>query len=238
MDLSPFRGPRAFGPAYEFMMEHDAHAPGSVDRELMRAMVRLCPETESELYGSFTSMDVPYDPGTCPKLELVLRKLIPRAGTTEEALSEIAEFTGGLGARADQDLDKTRIGGTEEEIIERGSYWCTDVARVASVLYQITGIPCRIVYLFDPKKAYSGHAIVEAYRVGAWGAVDSSTAVVYLKSGGEPATVWDLMSNVKLVEAPPALARTTRRSASSELQGLRTTRAGRSAATTTTPYRA
>lgn len=41
VDLASHRGPGAFGRAYAFMLGHDAHAPGSVDRALTRDMVRL-----------------------------------------------------------------------------------------------------------------------------------------------------------------------------------------------------
>jgi hypothetical protein len=92
-------------------------------------------------------------------------------------------------------------GGTEEEIIERGSDWCTDVARAACALLQIAGIPSRIVYLFNLKQAYSGHAVVEGYHSESWGAVDPGTGVVYLGPKGKPATVWDLMNHPDLIEA-------------------------------------
>ena len=201
MDLTALRGPGAFGPAYEFMLEHDAHAPGSVDRELQRGMVRLCSETAGELYSTFTGLDILYERSTRPKLESILRESVPAAGGSEAALFAIAEFTRGLGQHAEQCLDKMLIGGTEEQIIQRGSDWCTDVARVACVLFQMGGFPCRIVYLFNLAQAYSGHVIVEVYRAGTWGAVDSSTGVIYYKSAGEPATVWELMSDAELVEA-------------------------------------
>ncbi|MEW6358969.1 MAG: hypothetical protein AB1696_21735 [Planctomycetota bacterium] len=198
-DLSRFRGAGAFGGAYEFMLEHDAHAPGSVDCELTRGMIRLCPETVGYLYGPFTPLHAPYIRGTRQKLESVLSGLARKGGGTENILTSIVEFTRRLGDRAEQDLQKMRIGGTEEEIIERGSDWCTDVARVACVLCQIAGFPCRIANLFDLHRAYSGHVIVEAHRAGSWGALDSSTGVVYLKAGGQPASVWDLMNDAELV---------------------------------------
>ena len=200
MDLSPFIGPAAFGPAYAFMLEHDAHAPGSVDRELQRTMVRLCSETADELYSDFTELDMLYDRDTRPELESIVSERVALGGT-EAVLLAIARFTRGLGEHAEQCLDRMLIGGTEEQIIQRGSDWCTDVARAACVLCQIGGFPCRVVNLFNLEEAYSGHVIVEVYRAGTWGAVDSSTGVIYHKPGGEPATVWDLMSDAELVEA-------------------------------------
>ena len=201
MDLSAFRGTGALGRAYEFMMEHDAHAPASVDRELARAMVRLCPETVDELYGPFTPLEILYQRGSRPKLERILSHVVPQAGGPEEALSCVVEYTRSVGKDAQQDLRKMRVGGTEEQILERGSDMCTDVARVACVLCQIAGFPCRIVNLFNLDEAYSGHVIIEAYRAQTWGAADPITSVVYHKAGGEPATAWDLMSSPGLIEA-------------------------------------
>lgn len=201
MNLSLCRGPDAFGCAYAFMLEHDAHASGSVDRALTRAMVRLCPQTVEYLYGTFTPLDVLYEERSWPRLEDVVSRIVLSAAGPEEAVSCIVKYTRSLGGHAEQDLHKMRVGGTEEQIIARGSDWCTDVARVACVLCQVAGIPCRMVYLFDLAQAYSGHAIVEAYRSEMWGAADPSTGVVYHKSGGEPATVWELMNDVNLVEA-------------------------------------
>lgn len=201
IDLTPFTGPAAFGRAYQYMMEHDAHAPCSVDRELVRRMVRLCPKTASELYTRFTSLDVLYEQGSRPRLESILDEHTPNAAGAEEILESIATFTRSLSEHAEQDLSRMQIGGAEEEIVRRGSDWCTDVARVACVLCQIAGFPCRIVYLFDLNKAYSGHVIVEAWREGAWGALDSITGVIYRRAGGQPASTWDLVNDAKLVEA-------------------------------------
>jgi len=39
------QGITVFGPAYHYMLQHDAHAEGSVDRVLTHRMIRVCPET-------------------------------------------------------------------------------------------------------------------------------------------------------------------------------------------------
>ena len=92
-----------------------------------------------------------------------------------------------------------RFGGTEEQIIERGSDWCADVARVGCALYQVAGFPCRMVYLFDLQAAYSGHVIVEVHRSRRWGAVDPISGVVYGTDDGAPANTWELMNDADLV---------------------------------------
>lgn len=194
MDLSGYIGPAAFGVAYCRMLENDVHAPGSVDRVLTENMVRLCAETAEYLYSRFTPLEIRYQPGSRPKLERILEQI-----PYESFPASIAEFTSRLGTGAERSLSKMLFGGTEEEIVERGSDWCTDVARVACVLSQIAGFPARIVYLFNLEQAYSGHVIIEVYYHGKWGAVDSSTGVVYKHDDGTPASVWELMNNRELV---------------------------------------
>ena len=201
MDLSRFTGAGAFGRAYRVMMENDAHGAGSVDRRLVQTMVRLCGETADYLYASFTPLAVKYRRGSRRQLERVVARAQPKAVGDEAALAAIVAFTRQLGDRAEQDLDRMRVGGTEEEIIRSGSDWCTDVARVACVLCQVAGFPSRLVYLFNLDQAYSGHVIIETWREARWGALDANTAVVYRIPDGSPASVWDLMNDPSLIEA-------------------------------------
>ncbi len=183
------------------MLENDAHAPGSVDRELFGSMTRLCGETVSYLYGSFTNHSVGYAPGSRPDLERFLAEAESSGDDPVDRVAAIAGLTRGLSEKKPGGgLSEMSFGGTEEQIIERGSDWCADVARVACVLYQVSGFPCRMVYLFNLDAAYSGHVIVEVHRSGKWGAVDTSSGVVYQKEDGVPASTWELMNDAHLVK--------------------------------------
>lgn len=193
--MSPYRGLGQFGRAYQRMLENDPHAPGSVDRVLMKNMVRLCGETAEFLYRDFTPTRVVYHAGTRPKLEHYV------ASACANRVAGIAEFCAALGKRATEDFDAMRVGGTEEEIIERGSDWCTDVARVGCALCQVAGFPSRLVMLADNARAYSGHVIIEVRADGVWGAVDASTGVVYRHANGKPASTWELMNQPELIAA-------------------------------------
>lgn len=202
LDLSPFTGTGRFGSAYRYMLEHDCHAPGSVDRVLFSRMVCLSGETADFLYGHYTGAVSRYRPGSRPRLKSCVREATAGRHTTSDRLDGIAEFTSQLAGRAAAEKrDITVVGGTEEEIIERGSDWCVDVARAACTLCQVAGIPARIVYLFDTQSAYSGHAVIEAWRKHKWGAADPLTNVVYRHADGAPATTWELMRDADLVEA-------------------------------------
>ena len=191
-----------FGPAYRSMNERDSHAPGSVDRVLLDRMVGLCGETIPFLYSGFTLAETGYLEGSRPVLEEAAARATDGAASDEERVAALARFTAGLGRKvAGLSLDDTRMGGTEEDVLARGSDWCTDVARVACALYQVAGLPARIVYLVDLRKAYSGHVINEVFRQGVWGAVDTSTGVVYRSPAGRPLSVKELMAQPDLVEA-------------------------------------
>jgi len=192
-------GPAAFGPAYRFMLEHDCHAAGSVDREIARSLVRLTPGSVDRLYHDFTPLRISYRAGTRPVLEAIVQEL--QAGGSHQLLVRLAEFGGGMSRRAPQRLDDMVFGGTEEQIIARGSDWCTDVARVICALAQVAGVPARLANLFDLGQAYSGHVIVELFHSGHWGALDALNGVVYRQPNGAPASVWTLMQTPALVSA-------------------------------------
>ncbi len=200
--LDAHRGPGRFGPAYAHMFEHDVHAAGSVDRWLLGRMVWLCAETAPHLYAAPASGHSAYGAGTRPALEALLP---PRLGVAGEgakvrgvvmACARIVRAAEAAGPRA---LDDLRFGGPEEAIAARGSDWCTDVARVACRLCQVAGLPARLVFLADTGAAYSGHAIIEAWRDGRWGAIDALTGVIYEEAGGRPIGTWDLMNDPELV---------------------------------------
>jgi hypothetical protein len=201
IDLAKYQGIAEFGPAYRIMLERDAHAAGSVDRLLQARMIRLCRETAEHLYTHYTPLEVEYTKGSRPLLEDRAIEIVNGAGSEAARIEGVATFCNALGERAPAELDVMRLGGTEEEIIRRGSDWCTDVARVACVLYQVLGFPARLANLFDLAQAYSGHVITEVYRQGTWGAVDPTTSVVYHCGNGSPASTWDLMNQQGLIEA-------------------------------------
>lgn len=200
MDISVYQGLDQFGPAYQVMLENDAHAPGSVDRVLMEKMVHLLPQTKDYLYKEHTPTRSLYRKGLRPQLEEYVRNATLDSQSHKERIESFARFTSSLADHASGDLDTMRVGGTEKEIIERGSDWCADVARVSCVLFQVADLPARRVYLVDTKKAYSGHVIVEVYRAKRWGAVDPLTNVIYYHAQGEPASTWDLMNDPELIK--------------------------------------
>lgn len=182
------------------MIENDSHASGSVDRVLGENMLKLCSQTVEYLYSDYTPIKQHYKRGSRPKLESQVKEIIYKSSKYEEMVVKITQFVSRLHEKAEQDLDKVQIGGLEEEIIERGADWCTDLARVGCVLCQVAGLPTRTVTLINTEKAYSGHVILEVHRTGVWGAVDPTTNVIYRHDNDYPATTWELMNDPKLVK--------------------------------------
>jgi hypothetical protein len=193
-------GTRWYTPAYRTMLENDPHARRSVDRVLFESMVRLCAETASFLYSEFTPIESTYVTGSRPALERIVERLGPVGRSAGRRVEAVSAYCSEVGRHAPAEIEALRFGGTEEEIIARGTDWCTDIARVACALYQVGGFPARLVYLANLKEAYSGHTIVEVFWNGAWGAVDVSTDVVYRSTARRPASAWDLMTHPGLAD--------------------------------------
>ena len=194
--IEKHKGLGVFGPAYKVLLENDPHHPDSVDMVLMKNMILLCEETKEFLYTEYTPLNILYKRGSRPKLEKYVELTTAKSKSIDSKIKSICRFVSELQRKV---ADEIYVGGIEEQIIERGSEWCTELARVACVLYQIAGFPARIVYLADVKRAYSGHAIVEIYRKdwSVWCAVDQSSNVVYFHND-RPASVWELMNNPRL----------------------------------------
>jgi Transglutaminase-like superfamily len=195
--LNAYQGIGQFGPAYEAMYRRDTHAPGSVDRVLLSQMVRVCPETLNFLYA-----DPPSRPNyvtfSRPQLESSLESLATSGSSVEGIVQKVASYCHDLAGIEDAPMV---FGGTEEEICARGTDWCTDLTRVACVLLQIAGAPARIVTLADLSRAYMGHSVVEAWRDDSWGVVDPVSGRVYRAGSGEPASVWQLMTDRDAIRA-------------------------------------
>ncbi len=180
------QGYGVFGAAYEVMLRNDPHDPRSIDHELLRRMVRLDPESYDLLFYA--------EPPFCPHMEghdlyglaQTLKKQEDRA-----SIETILAFTSGIAKKCETSLEKKRFGGTEQEILARGTDWCTDMARVVVVLLGCIGIPARVLYLADPERAYHGHSAVEAFYDGKYGVADPIYGYTFYD--GSPLDAYTLM---------------------------------------------
>ena len=106
-----------------------------------------------------------------------------------------------LGSLTETYFEEMKFGGTEKEIIERGTDWCADLARVGAVLLACNNIPARIVHLVNPLKAYNGHVVVEAFYEDKYGVCDFVYGYCFYEN--QPLDAYELMNNREYLMAYP-----------------------------------
>ncbi len=160
------KGYDVFGKAYEVMLRNDVHAPGSVDHKIMQEMVLLDKQSYGYLYQA---------PAVIPDMqghELYEFAQSFQGEDCRQTVQNIASYCSDIALKYEVPFEDMLFGGTEKEILQRGTDWCTDMARVGIVLFMCCGIPARPVFLVNPKKAYHGHMVAEAFYEGKYGVCD------------------------------------------------------------------
>lgn len=172
------QGYGVFGRAYEVMNRNDLHHPDSIDHRFLREMVLLDDSSKEELYRNPPAL-----PQGMERHELYEFARQFRGKEDYETVCNAAAYLGKQAAGYDVPFEEMRFGGTEREILDRGTDWCADLSRVGCVFLQCLGIPARIVHLANLERAYNGHVIVEAYYEGRYGLVDFLYGLVFYEDG-------------------------------------------------------
>ncbi len=175
------------------MMRRDPHAPGTVDRIVLRSMVGLDARTARPLYAASSVHPPGYRPGSRPALERIVRRWAPPGRPAPARVREVVRRLHRTASDAASAIEAMRFGGTEEAILARRSDWCTDVARVGCALFQVAGFPSRLVAVVESPRAYSGHMLVEVWTDGRWSAVDPTRGIVYRDAAGRGRSTWELL---------------------------------------------
>jgi hypothetical protein len=184
------KGIGIFGKQYEFGFKNETHAPGSVVRVLFDEMIKLDESSAGYLYNGYTDLSARYEPGSRPVLEGISRTL--KGGTDAETIDNTVKYCRDIVMGCDTETEDFIYGGREEEVIERTSYWCTDMARVACVLFWVAGFPSRIIVTANTKFPYCGHTVAEVYYGGKWCLTDPNSGLVFRHENGAPASAWDV----------------------------------------------
>ena len=186
------KGLGIFGKQYEIMYKNDVHAKGSVDRVLTEEMIKLDKNSAGYLYTAYTGLYNSYIAGSRIVLENIVTEL--KRQTEADTVDAIISYCKNIVDNCNYETEDMIFGGTEEEIIERGTYWCTDIARVACVMLQIAGLPSRIVITADTRFAYSGHVVTEVCYNSEWGVCDPTSGKVFRDENGVPISAWKMHS--------------------------------------------
>ncbi|MCL2396621.1 MAG: hypothetical protein FWC93_00990 [Defluviitaleaceae bacterium] len=190
------KGMDIFGRQYEMTYRNDTHADGSVDKMLFEQMVKLDDSTVGYLYDLYTDLSNRYVRGSRATLENIVDGI--KGETDYDTVNNIVLFCRKIVESCNISCKDMIFGGTEEEIIERGTYWCTNIARVACVLFQIAGLPSRMLITANTKFPYCGHNVAEVYYNQKWGVVDPNAGIVYKHEDGAPASAWEMHKNSEI----------------------------------------
>lgn len=156
--MNEIKGYGVFGKEYGVMFLNDLHDLSSVDHELLKNMILVDNSSEMKLYGEPMNLQ-----GNIVENELFEFAQKFKGKSEMQSVQNVLDFTEKIVSNYSIPIEEMFFGGTEKEIIERGTDWCSDIARVGCALLQCLNIPARIVYLVNKSEAYNGHTVVEAY---------------------------------------------------------------------------
>lgn len=189
------KGYDVFGKAYGVMNRNDLHALESIDHKLMQEMILLDNASFEHLYS------VQPQAADMRSHELYPFAVQFRQGDDRQTIENILRYCSDIALHYDVPFEQMCFGGTEKEILNRGTDWCADMARVGAVLLMCNGIPARIVHLVNPAKAYNGHVVVEAFYEGKYGICDFIYGYYFHED--KPLDAYELMHNKQYLDGYP-----------------------------------
>lgn len=181
-----------FGKEYGFMLRNDLHDIHSIEHKLMQEQIRLDAISEPFLYGGYQII-YPME-----KHELYLFSKQFKASNELDSLKSLIKYTSDLASNYDVPLEDMYFGGTEKEILDRGTDWCFDIARLSAVILDCIGLTSRFLFVANPYKAYHGHVLLEVYYNGSWGVVDPLYGYIFYDK--KPISAKDIFLSSQLQE--------------------------------------
>lgn len=214
--MKPFQGIHAQCPdSYQqaILLENSTfsrniYRSGSVDYVLFDEAYILSEDTRHTLYDKAMIPACRYQAGSRIHLEQLVDALTAnKHGDYEKAIA-LLTFVRDIPVNYGNVDGDPFHGGTEEEVIRKGSSMCNEQARVLCVLAQIAGIPARYVghmtaFDFDNPKSGSGHGVNELFIDGNWVYMDIR-GIVFNKKDHGLASTWDLITNPELIDMQQA----------------------------------
>ncbi len=180
-----------FGKSYEVMLKNDLHDKNSIDHCFLNEMILLDSDSYKHLYHNEPVVE------DMTHHEIYRFSKMFKKSNDKDTILEVLSFTEKIASNYDVPFEEMLFGGTEKQIIERGTNWCADMARVCCVLLKCLNIPCRIVRLVNVDKAYHGHVVCEAYYEGRYGVIDPIFGYQFYDKG--PLNAYDLLNYHHLI---------------------------------------
>ena len=198
---------------------------GTVDYVLFDQAYVLTAETQEMLYAASYPHTPHYVAGTRIHLEQLVERLIKGHDSARARALAILAFVRDIPENYTNAGTEPFHGGTEEEIIRKGSSMCNEQARVLIVLAQIAGIPARYVGHMTPidyndQHSGSGHGVAELFVDGAWAYMDIR-GIYFEHADGSFASTWDVICDPSLLDKQSDEACLFRRKQSRDLAGSR-----------------
>ena len=187
---SIIKGYDVFGKAYGYMLRNDLHDLNSIEHKLMQEQIRLDSVSEPFLYGGY---QVLY-PLENHELYSFSQKF--KLKSELNSLKAVVEYTFKLASNFNVPLKDMIFGGTEKEILNRGTDWCFDLTRLAAVILDCIGLTSRFVFVANPYKAYHGHVLLEVYYNDSWGVIDPLYGYIFFDS--KPISAKDILHSSQL----------------------------------------
>ncbi|HUU28159.1 MAG TPA: transglutaminase-like domain-containing protein [archaeon] len=155
--------------------------------------VILCEATADCLYSSYTPTTVDYRYGSRPFLEKAVRRVTAGLISDREKVLALMRYVRDLSPNPER--NDLFVGGTEEEIIKKRAWVCSEKARALIILWQVAGYPSRYV-----GHHIGGHATTEVYFEGKWAYIDVR-GKYFLNQEGRFASTWEIWKNPSLITA-------------------------------------
>ena len=187
---SIIKGYDVFGTSYGYMLRNDLHDINSIEHKLMQEQIRLDSVSEPFLYGGYQII-YPLE-----NHELFSFSQKFKLKGELESLKSVVEYTSKLASNFNLSLKDMLFGGTEKEILSRGTDWCFDLARLAAVILDCIGLTSRFVFVANPNKAYHCHVLLEVYYNNSWGIIDPLYGYVFYDT--KPVNAKEILSYLQL----------------------------------------
>lgn len=164
MDLTPHTC-KGFGQYWDDALANPTVA--GVDADHCRGTIRVCDETEYDLYdGDYSPRRIQYRVGSRPILEEISKRWnrLPERDKTAAASNWVQNR---LPHPVHYGPTRGDRGLTEEQLLESGVGYCNEQARVVVALCATMNIPGRMCFLFH-ETLPAGHACCELFIENKW----------------------------------------------------------------------